>query len=239
MQVQASQQDDQTASARTRLAVLGALLALGLVLALAGHAVGLPAGLTDPDPGASFRVSEDNVTVSADGTEVTAVDRMTNVSGVEISETDGAFVIKTDRDNPLTDRQRNTSLAVARANDTVAGVLDDLDGYMLTVEPIRKLEATNTVNITMTNITANTAQASEGLATAINATDENETFDVTLYGSTSNGSDAVRVDRDPSYVDGRAVVYVRNTTTDERILSVVVDVENEAVASLTDRRERR
>lgn len=233
-----SRQETQVVSARTRLAVLGALLAAGLVIALGAHALGLST-LTDSDPGASVRVSSDNVTVSADGTEVTAVSQMTNVTAVEISETDGEFIIGTDRDDPLTDQQRTRSLAIARANDTVKRVIAGLDRYTLTVEPIQTVTATETSNIsvTITNISVNDSQASEELTTALNDTAENETFNVTFHESESADSDTVRVDRDPNYAEDRAVVYVRDPATDEKILSAEVDLQKEVVVSVTDWRD--
>lgn len=238
-------------SVRSKLTLLVALLVVGVGLAFTGNALGVSEPLSEPEPGALVAVSDENVTVTASGQEVTAVEKMDTVTNVEITEQDGEFIVTTDREEPFTSAEIERGIEIAKGNKTVQTALDRRDTYEFEVEPVHKLEASELAVTTVndTNITFDTAtedNESGGVDTTTTdhesggnrtATDSDEIITVTVEDNSSDDESTVRVDREPSYVEDRAVVVVRDTEAGERVLSVVVDLQNERVTSLTDWRD--
>jgi len=234
---------------RSKLALLVALLVVGAGLAFTGNALGVSEPLSEPEPGALFAVSDENVTVTASGQEVTAVEKMDTVTNVEITEQDGQFVVTTDRKEPFTSAEIDRGIEIAKKNKTVQTALDRRDTYDFEVEPVHKLEATDLAVTTVndTDITFDTAtedNESGSVDTTDHKSGDNRTaadsddiVTVTVEDNGSNDESTVRVDREPSYVEDRAVVVVRDPEAGERVLSVVVDLQSEQVVSLTGWRD--
>ena len=238
-------------SPRSKLVLLVALLAVGVGLAFTGNALGVSEPLSEPEPGALFAVSDENVTVTASGQEVTAVEKMDTVTNVEITEQDGQFLVTTDREAPFTSAEMQRGIEIAKENKTVQAALDRRDTYEFEVEPVHKLEASELAVTTIndTNVTFDTAtEENESRSVDTTTTDHesganrtaaesDDIVTVTVEDNGSNDGSTVRVDREPSYVEDRAVVVVRDPEAGERVLSAVVDLQSEQVVSLTDWRD--
>ncbi|WP_336000950.1 hypothetical protein [Halorientalis halophila] len=122
----------------TRAAALVALAAIGLGTAWAGTALGLGAPLATGDAGAEFSVSGAAVTLSTGDRSTTLVENTAALERIEIAERDGRLSVETEAraGDPLTDRQRDRALEIARANETIQAHLAELDGAEFAVEPI-------------------------------------------------------------------------------------------------------
>jgi len=214
---------------RFRVAFLLGLAILGVGLAGFGTAFGVTGPIAADDPGGEFVVSDQNVTFSAQGQEGTIVQNLSNVTTIEIKEADdGQFAVTTERDQPLTDAERERAREIARRNETVRGALEDMDEYELIVEPIHKIDELKTTQISGEVSTVN---ESEGIS-KINLTGD----------SLSERDDAVVVQRDPSYVDDEAVVRISHPDEDEPTdlkYSVSIDLATETVTDITDWEEIR
>lgn len=209
---------------RTRVAVLVALAILGVMAAGIGATLGATAPLADDRSDTQFVVSEQNVTVSGQGQHAEIVDDMSNVTAVEISETDpGHFTIDTQRDRPLSETDRERAKAIARTNDTVRRSLEDLDDVTLTVDPIHA-------------VTVNSGQRIDGNVTLVDG-DENVSVVTFDQASVGNRSDSVVVHRDPAYVEDEAVVRVRQPSENaepDLKYSIDVDLASGTVTGITD-----
>jgi len=204
---------------------LGVLFALGVVgLTVAGIGVGFGSPTAEPTgDAAEFVVSEENVTFSDRNRTVTVADDLSNATTVEIEATDaGQFRVDAERRQPLTDAERERAAEIARTNRTVQERLAAIDSVEITVEPIRKLETTKTVDLG-------------------NATMKNTSGNVSVYrfdANTSEESDgSVVVNRDPAYVEDRADVRISDPTADRKTqlkYSVTVDLANGTVTDATD-----
>jgi hypothetical protein len=181
------------ATVRSRLFALGALAVLGLGLAGAGTAFGLTEPLSQMGSPAEFVVADGNVTLSADGESTTLVENVSDVRAVTIEETgDGQFTVRTREERPLTVAERERARSVALANETLRQKLDAMPAYELSVDPIQKLNAT-----AVDQISLDSADSGDGSGE----------FTVESTGDSGDGS--VTIVRDPTYVEGRAVVRVR------------------------------
>ena len=208
------------ATVRSRLFALGALVVLGLGLAGAGTAFGLTEPLSQTGSPAEFVVADGNVTLSADGESTMLVENVSDVRAVTIEETgDGQFTIRTREERPLTVAERERARSVALANETVRRKLDAMPAYNLSVEPIQQLNATAVDQISLDNADP----------------DDSGEFTVESTGDSDEGS--VTIVRDPTYVDGRAVVRVRRPDmTHPADLKYTVDVNltSETVTDIRD-----
>jgi len=205
---------------RIRLLALVALACLGVALAVAGSSLGAGDPITGTEPSGEFTVSSDNVTFSDGDREVTAVGNLSGVERVEFTEDDGVVRVETEPTEPLTAAERDRAAALARANKTVQQYLAGVDEYEVAVEPIQKLDTT-AVDI----------EGEQSLETG----DDNATvvtFNVTETEAESGG-DAVRVDREPSYLEDGANVRVYGPEGNLQY-SLIVDLRADAVADLTD-----
>lgn len=212
---------------RARILLLVGLAVVGVVLAGVGTAFA-PDDAVQPEPGAAFVVADDNVTVERTNQSETVVANLSNVSAVRIDRTNASqFTVETREQRPLSPDERERARTIALNNRTVREAVDDVGAVELTVEPIRKLNASSIVteeyNATpQYNVTAD----AEG----------GDTF--TIHLNDTDGEDgSVTVNRTPDYVDDRAVVKIRNSTEDppdDLQYSVRVDIANGTVTDITD-----
>jgi hypothetical protein len=207
---------------RMRLGLLVALAVVGVVVAGVGTTLGGGSPLA-PASGGEFVVSESNVTFADRSRDVTVVDDMENVTRVEITEAaEGRFRVETDRTRPLTAADRELAREIARSNGTVATNLATIARPELTVDPVKRIEA----NAIQFNVSVTTENESRGV-TVVEV--EN--------GSMDTGEHGVVIDREPSYVDGRAVVRISDPAKEKQAAlqySVRVDLANETVTEITN-----
>jgi len=207
---------------RSRLGVLVVLAVVGLTVAGIGVSFGTPTA-DSGDDAAEFVVSEENVTFADRNRTVTVTDNLSNVTTVEIEETDaGQFRVDAERRQPLTATERERAVDIARANQTVRERIDEMDRVEFSVDPIHKLEAAR-VDL-------------GGNVTAVNTSGN-----VSVYRFETNESDSrersVVVDREPAYVEGRADVRLSDPTAESGAqlrYSVTVDLPNGTVVDATD-----
>ena len=208
---------------RFRLGLLLVLTVVGLTVAGIGASFGTPTPDATGDDAAEFVVSERNVTFSDRNRTVTVTDDLSNVTTVEIEEAEpGRFRVDTERRQPLTDAERERAVEIARANRTVRQRVDEMNRTEFSVDPIQKLDTT-AINLSG------------------NVTPGHTSGNVSVYRFETNTSDSregsVVVDRDPSYVEGRADVRISDPTADPETwlqYSVTVDLANETVTDTTD-----
>lgn len=204
---------------RTRALALAVLAVLGVSLAVGGTGFGVDDSLADSQPSGEFVVSETNVTVLDGDSEVVIVENVSDSGRVTISEDGDSFSVETTR--PLTERERERAVALARANDTVASYLQTTDASV-TVEPIPKLSADQSDSVSI-SVEASSENYSTG---------EVETFSGTSV-ETDTEDSAVTVETAPDYVDDEAAVRITDPDGDPRY-SLVVDLAAERIASFTD-----
>ncbi|WP_253738480.1 hypothetical protein [Halohasta salina] len=208
---------------RFRLGLLFVLTIVGLIVAGIGTGFGTPTPDATGDDAAEFVVSERNVTFSDRNRTVTVADDLSNVTTVEIEETDaGRFHVDAERRQPLTATERERAVDIARDNQTASERVGELDRVEFSVDPIYKLDTTEvdrSGNITSVNTSGN----------------------VSVYRFQTNRADSkegsVVVDREAAYVEGRADVRISDPTdgAEEQLkYSVTVDLTNETVVDATD-----
>ena len=208
---------------RFRLGVLLVLAVVGMMVAGIGVSFGNPTADATGDDAAEFVVSEENVTFSDRNRTVTVTENLSNVTTVEIEETDaGQFRVDADRRQPLTASERERAVDIARANQTVRQRVDEMNRVEFSVDPIYKLDM-------------------RAVDLSGNVTSVNMSRNVSVYRVETNKSDSrersVVVDREPSYVEDRADVRISDPTEDPETqlkYSVTVDLTNETVIDTTD-----
>lgn len=219
----------ESSTVRSRVAFLLSLAIFSIALVGVGTALGVTDPLTSDEPGGEFVVSDQNVTFSNQDQQDTIVQNLSNVTTINIEETNaGQFTVKTDRDQPLTTAECERAIKLARTNETVRQSLADMEAYELTVDPIYKIDDLTTTQI---NGTVSSVNDSSGV-TKINTTD-------TSY---SNHNNSVVVQRDPSYVEDKATIRIRQPNEDGRTslkYTVSVDLATETVTDITDWEEIR
>ncbi|WP_121821894.1 hypothetical protein [Halostella salina] len=212
---------------RVRLAVLLCLAALGVGLAGVGAAVGVTEPIGAGGTSGEFVVAGDSVTFSDGAGNVTVVENTANVTAIRVEETaPGRFTVETEAERPLSAAERDRAVEIARSNATVRAKLDRLDGYELGVDPVYRVTADRMRSY---NVTIDADGVTNGSG--------NQTYVFTGNVSAEDRDDAVVVERDPSYVEDRAVVRVRQPSADERRdlrYSVDVDLANGTVTGITD-----
>lgn len=210
---------------RSRLTVLVVLAVLGVGLAIIGTAVGATTPLTASGGGAAFVVSEDNITFENGDQQATVLNNMTQVDSVEIEpQGSGTYQVNTKTDDPLTDRERSQAKTIARDNATVQEVLQNLNQYELSVDPIHKLNMDSAQTSSFSGLT-DTSMDGE-------TAEEEDTFTLSVKDSDESGT--VTINRDPKYVEREAVVRVRDPATDKIEFSVTVDFANKTVTDITE-----
>jgi hypothetical protein len=206
---------------RTRLLVLVGLIAVSIGLAGIGAAFGMAEPLPSDSSG-EFVVAEDNITFKSSSESKTVVENLSHVREVNIKETDtGQFTIQTVEEQPLTDRERERAREVALANETVSAALSEMDSYELSVDSIQQL------NASAFNQVSYDSNMSHGTSDEITIVETSEEED--------NGS--ITITREPSYVEDRAVVRIRQPDapqSEDLKYSVDVDLVTGTVTDITD-----
>ncbi|MFD1587650.1 hypothetical protein ACFR9U_11695 [Halorientalis brevis] len=209
---------------RVRLVVLVGLVVIGIGLAGVGVAFGVTKPIADAGSSGEFVVSEENVTFSAGGESTVVVDNVSDVREISIEETDtGHFTLRTTDDQALTETERQRAREIAVANDTVQRELDALAAYELTVKPIQKL---NVSSVSQRRYT-----------TVVEINQTGDEFTVRETALERNDSGTVTIERDPTYVEDRASVRIRQPGVDdsrELKYTVTVDLANGSVTDVTD-----
>ncbi|WP_238593273.1 hypothetical protein [Natronobacterium lacisalsi] len=206
---------------QSKIMFLGSLALLGVGLAVAGTAVGVPTPLVDSQPSSEFVVSAENVTLEHGDEQAAVVEDMSHVDQVEIDRQDGGtFHVNTTTEQPLTERDRRDAQAIARTNETVRQALADVEQYEMTVEPIQQISADAMETTTLSGL--NETSTDNGTETA--------TFSI----STGGQNESVTIDRDPTYLEDEATVRVVHPGEDETYYSITVDLETETVTDITD-----
>ncbi|WP_248518223.1 hypothetical protein [Salinarchaeum laminariae] len=205
---------------RSRAALLVCCAAIGVGLALAGSAVGATGSIASSGSSPSFVVAEDTVTYQDGGERTTVVANVTEADRIEFEEVDdGQFRVTTEQSHPLSADERDAAIEIAQSNASFQRALGKVDDPELAVEPIRKLQVNDAINMT-----TSTAAAS---AITENATAETFTIE-------SEGDDGtVTVDREPEYVENEADVRIQDDSGNTEF-SVVVDLQNETVVDGID-----
>jgi hypothetical protein len=211
---------------RSRLLVLAGLTVISIGLAGAGTAFGVAEPLADTGSAPEFTISGDTVTVSSGGKSDTLLSNLSQVSEIKIEETaTGEFTIQTAEDEPLSQSERQQAESIAMSNATVEQVLDSMDTYELTVEPVQK------VNISASNVISRNITIEENQT---NGTFSGE-FTINETESDTEREGVVRIRRESNYVDDRAVVRVYKPGVDSNQdlrLTVDVDLVNGTVTDI-------
>lgn len=202
---------------RLRVLVLVGLAAFGAVVGATGGALGVGGPATD-GPAAEFRVTDDNVTVADDeGRKAVIIADMQNVDAVQIADSGDGFNVTTRESEPLTDADRERAKRIARSNETVADRLEASD-YELRVEPVRRLNASQSAKM---SFEVNESKlGSEDTLHVGNVTVEDE--------------NSVTVERSPSFVSDRAVVFLERPDGNRRAYTAHVDFDTGAVTRVVD-----
>jgi hypothetical protein len=211
---------------RTRAAAVAVLVTVGAAMGVGGAALGVGGPVAD-DPAAEFVVSGDGVAVGGGDQQPTVVADNVTTEAVQIERRGTNVVVSTVSAGALTDEQRERAKQVARGNETVAAHLDGVDEYSLAVEPIPVLNASHTTAVSVED--ADFEVQADGNDSTV------ETFETDLTVEESDG-ESVRLGRDGTYADDQAVVVVQQPGTDDRSYVVHVDLANQTVARIVDRR---
>ncbi|WP_323192120.1 hypothetical protein [Halostella sp. PRR32] len=206
---------------RSRLIVLSALALLGVALAGVGTSLGMGSSLTNHGDDPSFVVTNENITFSKSGDNVTLIDNMSNVKEVRIDQTgSNQYQVRTEAEQSLTATERERARQIARSNQTVQQHLDSLSEYELGVDPIHEIDS----------------DSMSVVSVDLNESKDDGEYDFVAV-SQENENRSVVVERDPEYVADRAVVRVRQPSDPKHEglkYSVKVDLANETVTGITD-----
>ncbi|ADD05095.1 uncharacterized protein Nmag_1519 [Natrialba magadii ATCC 43099] len=186
----------------TRTTVLGVAI---LVVAIAGTGTALAIASSGGDH-TEISVTNEHMTLSQGGESYTVSDDLSNVTTVEIVETDGEYTITTEEQEPIHADDREQAIETATSNDTVQQYLHERDDYELSVSPV------------------------EQVALSLNETDDTEKIDFEVTEST----DSIVVTRDGSYRTDRAIVELRGVNERTPSHVVRVDLEDETIVSIHD-----
>ncbi|WP_254837973.1 hypothetical protein [Natronomonas marina] len=205
---------------RTRILLLGVLAAVGITLAGVGVALGIGNSNTDDDRIAEVSVARTNLTVSDGGNDVVLMENVSETSDIEIVKNRTEITVTEHESDPLTQRERERAIEIARNNETVASHLETVDDPDFTVDPVERIDAeemrTTTVEFDVDEL--------------------NHTGDSVLVGNVTveESDDSVTVEREPSHVADRAVVRISPADSEEAQYSVGVDLTNRTVTHVTD-----
>ena len=214
---------------RTRLLVLAGLVVVGIAVAGVGTAFDVTEPLSKTGPSGEFVVSDENVTFVGPSGSETVVTTLTNVRKITIERDDaGQYRLHTSKNQPLTDDERERARTIAVTNDTVEQSVETMGGYELSVEPIQKLDTS--------------ASSQQSYDVVIDGNQTSDEFTIVGTDTDDQEDGAVTIERDPSYVEDRAVVRIRQPGEDERSdlkYTVDVDLANDTVTGITDWEEIR
>lgn len=213
----------QMVDTRTRLLVLAALAVVGSGLAGAGIALGVENHVTS-DPMGEVSIIKTNVTVASSDGDVVLTENVSETSDIQLSKGGDRITIveQADEDIPLTPRDRQRAVEIARTNATIESYLETTANATISVEPIKKMSATEMERQTVDsnlNRTESTI-ASAGTVRVVNVTIE-------------ESNESITVGREPSYVDDQAVVRIGSPGRETPKYSVQVDLENGTIIDTT------
>lgn len=206
-----------------RIPVLLLLVAIGVTVAGASVALGVGDIIADQSPAGEISIAGSNVTATGTEGETVLIANVSKTSDIEFTE-DGGTISVTERANtPLTQREQRRAIEIARENSTVASYLETVENEELTVRPVKRIEREEmqTDTVEFDTVETNDSIVSGEFGQAINVTVHESDYTVT-------------VDRDPSYVEDRAVVRVGHTGRSDARYWVKVDLESRAVTDITD-----
>ncbi|OYR38764.1 MULTISPECIES: hypothetical protein [unclassified Halorubrum] len=209
--------------ARTGLVVLLVLASVGVGLAGTLAALGVGDPIADRDQVGEVSIAGTNVTASSDKSDTAVVTNVSETSDIELTEDGGDILITTRENDRFTRHERGRAVEIVRANRTVASYLETVENEELTVEPIRKLNsgeaqtATFTFDVEETNSTLSAGETVKIRNLTVEKSD-----------------DTVTVDREPSYVEDRAVVRIGRAGREDARYRAEIDLANETVVDITD-----
>jgi len=215
-------------TADSRLLVLVAIGFVGVGVVFVGASLGIHSPVTDTDPGVTLTVSTSNVTLDDGDRSVVLMANIETAKTVEITHSDGRITVRSD--DPLTDRDRTRALDIAQENTTVQIYLDRIDGYELEVEPVVRVDSTS---VPMRNVDVEPVDTNR-----TNSSGEVHRFEAENT-TVREQRDSVTIHRNRSYVDNRAVVRIRDRTTEEVRYAVRVDLVDGTVVDITEREPTR
>ena len=229
-----------------RVGFVGTLVLVGIGLTIVGASFGVDESIVDRDDEPAVELDEDAITVSTNGEETT-VHELENVTEIEISETDGIVDVQLERTEPLTDADRTTAIDVATENETVREILADPAAYDFEVESIERQGAES---VDATPVEADFDANATGDSVEPGEAEFEAEFDANASGDSVEpgeeieleavevesveSDDRITIDREPSYVQDKARVTITDPETDERLLSLVVELGAERVISITE-----
>lgn len=203
-----------------RVVALLLLAAFGVGAGLAGTAVGIDSPFTSAEPSGEVSVSETNITFSHANGAVTVLRSVNDSESVQITEAGGDISIDTEPVEPLTERERERALEIARANATVQQRLAEIDEYELTVEPIKAVPADTMTEVSFNVSVENTSRANESEGT----------FRVDPAEQIETGDDTVTITPgDQTYVEDDVDVEISVPGESEPRYRVQVDLKAERV----------
>ncbi|SDR39182.1 hypothetical protein [Natronobacterium texcoconense] len=186
----------------TRATVLGVAI---LVVTLVGTGTALTIASSSGDS-TEISVTNENVSLSQDGESYTVSDDLSNVTTVEIAETDGEYTITTEKREPIRDDDRDRAIETATSNDTVQQYLHERDDYEISVSPVERVQL------------------------SLNETGDAERIDFEV----TESNDSIVVTRDGSYRTDRAIVEIRDADEGTPVYAVRVDLEDGTIVSIHD-----
>jgi hypothetical protein len=211
---------------KRRAVLLVVLAGIGVTLAGVGAAFGIGSSPLATDRTGEVSIAGTNVTVSGSGTGPKLVGTVSKTSDIEIAERGGKITVREHEDRPLTQRERERAVDIAQTNRTIASYLQQTENAEIRVEPIRKLRTQEIHAVTVEtdlNGTNHSFPSNDSVA-MVNITRK-------------ESSDAVTIDRDPSYVEDQATVRIGPPGWTDPRYSVTVDLTNGTVTQITDWRD--
>lgn len=213
-----------------RLVVLLALAVLGVSLAWAGTALGVDEAVTGDEPTGEVSIAGSNVTVSSAGENVTVVENLSMGTAVTVSNTDGRITVQTSDGGPLTDQQRADALAIARDNETIQQLLDQMEDSRLSVDPVKRLDRSSAERVSVERVSINTTARNDTQIFTVDSVD-----DVNVNRS-ENSVTVEAGESSSNYLEDRAVVRIHDGDGD-LVYSADVGLESGHVVDGTDWRD--
>lgn len=208
-----------------RVTLVGVLAVCGVGLAVIGTTFGVGVGA----PGSEaerITITDDSVTVSDGSSEAVAIEDLSAASTVAVTAHEDRVAIETE--GPFDDEDRQQAIAIARANETVSTELS-VERYEFRTQPIEKLSVDRSMSVNFT--VEDDAPLGDDVEMG-----EKSHFNVSI--SEDEQNETVTVDRETEYIEEVLQVTAVDPETDERRVSVRVDLQNETVEAVTDWNEQ-
>ncbi|WP_135663814.1 hypothetical protein [Halorhabdus rudnickae] len=212
--------------ARTRLAVLVVLAAVGVTLAGAGVALGSADPLASNDRMGEVSIAGTNVTVAGSDGDVVLTETVPKTHDLEVSEDSGeiSVVEQIETADPFTRSERERAIEIARNDETIESYLETIPDPALTVQPVEILNTTE-----MQTVSFNASDRDD-----LDVSGEDAQVLEFTNATVEESADSVTIDREPSYLEGVAVVHVGRSDRERARYWVRVDLENGTVTDVTD-----